>query len=413
MFRIFLIASMLCFMAGPLLGQERFLSVQSADSLAGKPRFSSSLGVNMKLNGYLDLFGGLQDSETFNVGSINVFGHDDSKSLKVDMYQTQIKWATDLMLPDGRMIQALVETDFWAGEGALRLRRAFVETTHWQVGQNWNNFGDEVLWPNIMEWEGPPSGVWQRTPHVKYKNTFRNPALVYELSLEAPINELDHFEEVQPFLEEANQYIPDFTAAFKARQSWGHIRLASVWRSIRYRLDSEDGSFLGYGFSLSGIHRNDISKNNFQFQLVGGQGITAYMTSITGQGYDGFPSEDGTVKATPVFGGWTSYEYFFTPKFHANMVLGYTRFFTKNSDRYFLFPEEDISELYLEGDVYHMHYYGIFNIMYEPYERMTIGLEMDYGAKRLSADGLVNGNFIDQSKTRDAMRISFGFMFYY
>jgi len=50
--------------------------------------------------------------------------------------------------------------------------------------------------------------------------------------------------------------------------------------------------------------------------------------------------------------------------------------------------------------------------MYEPFERMTIGLELDYGGKDIRLDGIANNEVIDISKSRDAMRISFGFMFY-
>jgi len=50
--------------------------------------------------------------------------------------------------------------------------------------------------------------------------------------------------------------------------------------------------------------------------------------------------------------------------------------------------------------------------MYEPFERMTIGLELDYGVKDLEINGYINDIYIDDNQNRDAMRISFGFMFY-
>ena len=69
-------------------------------------------------------------------------------------------------------------------------------------------------------------------------------------------------------------------------------------------------------------------------------------------------------------------------------------------------------EFVVQGDFFNTHYYGIFNLMYEPFERMTIGLELDYGVKNILLDGYINGDFSDIEKSRDAMRISFGFMFY-
>ena len=81
-------------------------------------------------------------------------------------------------------------------------------------------------------------------------------------------------------------------------------------------------------------------------------------------------------------------------------------------ERYILANDLVPEDAVYRGDYHYRHTYGIINLMYEPYERVTLGLELDYGAKNLDAKGSVNDIFIDDSKNRDAMRISFGFMFY-
>ena len=390
---------------------DRFLTVRSKDSINDKPRLKGAFGINMKLNGYYDVFGGLQESETFNVGSINVFGTDDSPSFKMDLHQTQIFIQGDYVTKKGEKIKAVVEFDFWGGSGHMRLRKAYVETNHWQIGQNWNNFGDEDIWPNVMEWEGPPSGVWARSPHIKYFNTFKNEKWEYSFSLEAPVVDYIALGSIEPLVEEAHQVAPDFTAGLKYNKDWGHLRLSSILRNVRYTLDGETNDFLGYGFTVSGIYKTK-NKNNLQYQLVAGKGINAYLTSITGLGYDGFPTIDGDFEATPSYGGWVSYEYFFSPKFHSNVVLGFTEYSFDNMERFILVDDLPDDTLVLDGDYSSEHYYGIFNLMYEPFERMTIGLELDYGIKKTEYEGLANGVFIDDKESRDAMRISFGFMFY-
>lgn len=393
------------------LGQERLFTVRSKDSINGRPVLQSSLGANIKLNGYYDFFGGLQGNETFNVGMIDVFGTDDSPSFNMDLYQTQLKFEGTYFEKNGERVYAIVEADFWGGNGRFRLRKAYVESRHWQIGQNWNNFGDEMIWPNIMEWEGPPSGIWARTPHVKYSNTFRNEVWIYELSLEAPINNYISFEEFGLNVDEANQVTPDLTLAFKRVFSWGHLRLSSIARNIRYRLDGEIDNFFGYGFSLTGLHVSP-KRNMLQFQLVAGEGITAYMTSIAGQGYDGYQSIDNGFTPTPAAGGWASYEYYLTSKLHANAVLGFTRYNFKNIKEFTLIGDEDIEERVIQGDFVNSHFYGILNLMYDPFPRMTIGVEIDYGWKNIDFDGFVDNVFETGEKRRDAMRMSFGFMFY-
>ncbi|WP_066219438.1 hypothetical protein [Formosa haliotis] len=407
-----LLLTTICFCIGLFaFAQDPFLTIASKDSIDGIPKLKSSLGVNMKLNGYFDIFGGLQDNDTFNVGYINVFGTDDTKSLSIDMYQTQIKLQSTYIMKNGRMLTAVVESDFWGGNGRIRLRKAYVETEHWQIGQTWNNFGDEDIWPNIMEWEGPPSGVWVRNPHVKYSNTFRNPDFIYQVSLEAPVADYESFLEFKPLVEEVPQVTPDVTAALKYNRDWGHLRVSSIFRNIRYKLEGEIDNFIGYGFTVSGIYKSERN-NNVQFQFIGGKGITAYMTTIGGRGYDGYAATNSEFTATPAFGGWASYEYYITKKLHANAVLGYTNFKLKDVSRVLVTDvNTDLDDVYLNGNVDHLQYYGLFNFMYDAYERMTVGLELDYGVKTLAIDGLANDLYLSNDKSRDAMRISFGFMY--
>lgn len=394
-----------------LLSQDRYLTVSSKDSINGLPKIKGSVGANLKLNGFYDVFGGLQESETFNVGMIDVFGTDDSGSFHMDLYQTQIKLEAAYIEKGGEMVYSLVEFDFWGGNGRMRLRRAFVESRHWQIGQNWNNFGDEAIWPNIMEWEGPPSGIWLRSPHIKYSNNFKRKNWVYEISIEAPITNYISLQEIDLEVEEAYQVTPDLTFAVKNSYNWGHIRLSSILRNVRYKQNDQIDNFLGYGLAFSGIYATE-RKNNLQFQLVGGKGITAYMTSISGLGYDGYTNIDDQFVSTPAYGGWISYEYFFTPRLHSNIVFGSTIYGFNDVKDFVLKGDEDMEENIVQGDFDNFHYYGILNMMYEPFPRMTIGLELDYGAKDINFSGMINGGFVEDNKARDAMRISFGFMFY-
>ena len=390
--------------------QDRILTFSSKDSVGEVPKYKGSFGANIKLNGYYDVFGGLQDSETFNIGKINVFGDDDSGSFKMDMYQTQMKFESTIVTENGESIYAIVEWDFWGGNGVMRLRKAYVEFDHWQIGQGWASFGDEALWPNIMEWEGPPSGVWVRSPHIKYFNSFGNPNWRYIIALDAPQSDYDRYGEIEPLLGEAHQTVPDVILGMKHEKDWGHLRMATIYRSINYEYNGEKDSFFGYGLSFSGMLKKD--QNNFQFQGTVGKGIASYITSIGGFGYDGFPTISDGLEATPSYGGWASYEHFWTPKIHTNFVFGYTRFYSDDVARFLLVDDgNDIT--FVDGYVNHVHNYGIVNIMYDHFKRMTYGLELDYGTKKLDLNGLVNGTQIDESKSRDAMRISFGFMFYF
>lgn len=407
-----IITALLILLSFSCFGQDRFLTVTSKDSINGQPKFKSSFGANIKLNGYYDVFGGLQDSETFNIGKIKVFGNDDSGSFKMDMYQTQLKFESTIITEEGDNIYAVVEFDFWGGNGQMRLRKAYVEFDHWQIGQGWASFGDEALWPNILEWEGPPSGVWVRSPHIKYFNKIGNdPDWRYIIALDAPITDYNKYDEIEPLIGNAHQTTPDLIIGVKHEKKWGHLRMSTIYRNINYEYNDVKSSFFGYGLSFSG--RLVKERNSFQFQGTAGKGITSYITSIAGFGYDGFPTVQGELDATPSFGGWMAYEHFWTKKLHTNFVFGYTRFFTNDIARLLITGIEDNPIVLAEGDVNHVHNYGIVNIMYDHFDRMTYGLELDYGTKKLDIDGVANGVNVDTVQARNAMRISFGLMFYF
>ena len=101
-----------------------------------------------------------------------------------------------------------------------------------------------------------------------------------------------------------------------------------------------------------------------------------------------------------------------TPRLHANAVLGFTRYNFKDAKEFTLRLEDDVEERVIQGDFINSHFYGILNLMYDPFPRMTIGVEIDYGWKNIDFEGFVDNVFETGEKRRDAMRMSFGFMFY-
>lgn len=181
-------------------------------------------------------------------------------------------------------------------------------------------------------------------------------------------------------------------------------------RKVNYLKDDNIDTFLGYGINITGYHKTP-KNNNFQFMMIAGKGITAYMTGLAGLGYDGYPNNNDSFEATPAYVGWASYEYYLTKKLHSNFVLGYTNYDFNNLEAFVVNLEDDQEILVIQGDFNTNYYYGILNLMYDPHHRMTFGVELNYGVKSIEINGLVNNEFISKIQNRDALRISFGFMF--
>ena len=395
--------------------QERLLKVSSKDSIGGEPRITAWLGVNMKLNGYYNIKGGLQNYDTFNVGKIDVYGNDNRQSLGVDLYQTQIRMDATYNHPEIGQIRAHTSWDFWGGNGHMRLRKAYVMTEHWQVGQDWENFGDQNIWPNVLDFDGPPSGIWARVPFVKYFNSFADNKWHYEIALQASMVNHGEFPNVISPIEHTYQNLPDGVLAIKRKGDWGHVRLSTVYRGINYLENSEQKKIFGYGASLSGMF-GGFGERNFQFQLATGKGISAYIVSFGGSNYDAYPHQDKGFETTPSIGGWGSYEHYFTKTIHLNLVYGFTKFELNDIADFAIKDATNKEIAILDGNASNFHHYFLTNIMWDPYPNFSIGVEFDYGIKSVKYSGNAVGDSgltvpLDEDQSRDASRVSFGFLY--
>ncbi len=376
---------------------------------------SAWFGANMKMNGYYNIKGGLQDYSTFRLDDIDVFGSDNRQNLAVDLYQTQIRLSTTYQHPDLGPISTMVEWDFDGGGGQMRLRKAYVKLQHWQIGQDWENFGNQDIWPNVLDFDGPPSGIWARVPFVKYFNQLRNPDWQWEVALQAPIVDYKEFADLAPTISYNYPKYPEFVAALRYNYHIGHVRLSAILRDISFKEDDHAKDMLGYGVSASGIV-GDFGQSNFQFQYAIGKGIATYLVALGGSGYDAYPSTDG-FKSSMTQGGWMSYEYYLNHKVHFNAVWGLTHLKMDRIAEFSVLPNLNNDEIttVTEGNATVFHNYIIFNALWDPYPNFTLGVEFDFGTKRLKTDGTLendSGNTpFKTNNARNASRVSFGFMY--
>ncbi len=389
---------------------EPHFKLVSDELVNGRPKYDYFLYVKAKLNGVYDMSGGLQDQETFNVGRIDVWGTDDSNRFWMDMHQSQIRLRGQNETAGGPVIGYL-EGDFWGGSKGFRLRHLWIEYKFIHFGQDWSFFGDKEIWPNVFDWDGPPSGVWRREPELRFMFK-RDSGWQWEFGIANPGAELTFNTDIDDAVEPANQSAPDFIGAINKTTSFGHIRLTGIYRNLKYKTSGVDESVAGYGATFSGyIGTGKDGKNPIQFQLVGGQGIATYLVSFSGLNYDAAPDGNGNMKAIPTYGGWASYEHWFSDKWHGNLVVGWEDFQTHQIEYYEIpgagFEAED-SEITLD------HSYALVNLMYDWLPNLSLGLEYNWGNKDTLHVGNITtdeGAVTRLEKDRDATRISFGLFF--
>lgn len=126
--------------------------------------------------------------------------------------------------------------------------------------------------------------------------------------MDASITDYNKYDEIKPLIGNAHQTTLNVVLGVKHEKKWVHLRMSTMFRNINDEYDSAKSSFFGYVFSFSGPLLK--GKNSFQFQGTAGKGITSYITSIAGFGYDGFPTVNNELDATPSYGGWMAYEHF-------------------------------------------------------------------------------------------------------
>ncbi len=394
--------------------------ITSKDTVNGKPLYDYFLLVKAKLNGAYDINGGMYE-ETFNAGKIPVWSEGDERRFWMDMHQTQIRFRGQSETEHGTYT-AYLEGDFWGGNKHFRLRHAWFEYKFadlgngWSfvghLGQDWSFFGDKEIWPNVMEWDGPSSGVWRREPELRF--WFANPnGLQLEFGVAQPGAELYFSNNIDPTLQEAKQPLPDFIGAVNQKFSFGHLRLTGIYRNLTYKNSEGKQSLPGFGGTFSGyIRTNSKTENPIQFQFVGGQGIATYIVSFSGMNYDAVPDAVGDMKTVQAVGGWTSYEHWFSKKWHANIVLGYTEF---NSNEINQFTIDGPGYLALNATATTKVKYFLLNLMWDPIPSVVLGIEWNFGQKTDVYEGNIvtsPTSVVDRlEKSKNANRISFGAFF--
>ena len=389
---------------------EPHFRLKSDEIVNGRPKYDYFMYIKAKLNGIYDIEGGLQDQETFNIGRIDVWGTDDSNRFWMDMHQSQIRFRGQNETKYGPVIGYL-EGDFWGGSKGFRLRHLWVEYKFIHFGQDWTFFGDKEIWPNVFDWDGPPSGVWRREPELRF--IFKGKSdWQYEFGIGNPGAELTFNTDIDDQVEPANQSMPDVIGAINKKTKSGHFRLTAIYRSLKYKTSGVEDSVAGYGATFSGyIGTGKDKKNPVQFQLVAGQGIATYLVSFSGLNYDAAPDGNGNMEAIPTYGGWASYEHWFSKKWHGNVVAGYEDFQTHTINSYEI-PGPDYQAE--NSEVKATHYYGLVNVMWDWLPNLVLGLEYNWGKKDTIHQGLIDtGDEIITrlEQGRGAQRVSFGVFF--
>jgi hypothetical protein len=299
-------------------------------------------------------------------------------------------------------LKTRIEVDFFNGNtsGAfgsfpIRLRFAWADFGPFLVGQAASVFMDYDVFPNVLDYQGPPGMVLMRQPIFALQLPIGEKGQ-FAIGVEQPYSDIQWFENgtwivnpgsgiiTTPGVGRNVQDVPDFTANVRYRGDYGHVQAAGILRKLTFQPGPGEGAFdtLGYGFNLtgsfhpwaaltgtprSGDEATPLSKSRFLGQFAAGRGISRYYNDENGLGLDATFDPVNGFRALPSYGWFIAYE----------------QWWAKRLASVFTFSQDAV-ELTdtLPGSTYQRAEYVAANLIWLPIDRMGVGLEYTYGFRK-------------------------------
>jgi hypothetical protein len=282
-----------------------------------------------------------------------------------------------------------------AGQTTFRLRHAYAELGHFGVGQYWSPFMDIDVFPNTVEYWGPPGMVFFRNVQIRWMPIIGDTRLTFALERPgASADQGEYSDRIELSGVKGRFPLPDFSAEYRYAGSFGYVELAGMLRYISWEDFVEDSYELGdktMGWGLNLSSNLKFSKSLVgRFQAVYGEGIQNYMNDAP---------EDIGIKENfsdprkpilgvplPLFGLVAFLDNKWNDKFTSS--AGYSLISITNSDGQ-------------SPSAFKKGHYALANLMYYPAENAMMGIELQYGTRE---------NFNDGWKT-DILKMQFSFKY--
>lgn len=262
-----------------------------------------------------------------------------------------------------------------AGQTTIRLRHAYAELGKFGAGQYWSPFMDIDVFPNTLEYWGPGGMVFFRNVQFRYMPIQGETKLTFALERPgAAADEGKYIDRIELDNVKPHFSLPDLSAEYRIGRKWGYVELAGILRKIEW-IDQGgspydlSGNALGWGLNLSTNIK--LGKSTvFRGQVVYGEGIQNYMNDgpadIGIKNNFNNPTKPILGVALPVTGIVAFLDHNWNSKFSSS--IGYSLIDVTHFDG-------AAADAFKKGD------YAVVNLLYNPVERVMMGLELQYGKR--------------------------------
>lgn len=270
-----------------------------------------------------------------------------------------------------------------AGKTTLRLRHAYGEWGQLLAGQTHSLFMDIDVFPNLIDYWGPPGMVFLRDPQIRW-TAYRTTTDSIAVALEKPGNDIDPgnirlVEGWDGAIINPDQKVPDLTGQYRHDDTWGHYQVSAILRRVGYEYSLageplQKGSQTGWGVNLAAVIKT-IGKDVVLLQVVHGDGIASYMND---GGMDAAPTAAaplGTVsvsgEAVPLTGVVAYYDHYWNNLFSSSIGYSFTQVANTNLQN---------------TTAFHKGQYASTNLLWYPADKVMVGVEIMWG-KLTNNDG--------------------------
>jgi hypothetical protein len=368
--------------------------------VATETRQAEERGEQTEPSTSLDVYGFVMLDSGYNFGVINPnwfdvvrptqlpsfageFGPNGNTFFGVRQTRFGVKSSTNTPLGDLKTIFEfeLFGTGVDAGQTTFRLRQAYGELGQFGAGQTWSAFMDIDVFPNSLEYWGPPGMVFFRNVQFRWMPVRGASNIV--IALERPGASADggtyadHLD-----LQNVNPQFkwPDLSGHARLAREWGYVQVGAIVRKIAW-VDANpvqpnlSGTAIGWGVNVSS-NLNFTKKDVGKFSVVYGDAIENYMNDapvdIAAQTNFSNPLQPIKGVPVPVLGIVSFLDHTWSDRFSSS--IGYSLVNIQNTN----------GQL---PSAFHQGQYALANLLYHPVKKVTIGGEFQFGRRLNFTDG--------------------------
>jgi len=302
-------------------------------------------------------------------------------------------------------VKTRIEMDFFNGNksGAfgsfpLRLRFAWVDFGPFLIGQAASLFMDYSVFPNVLDYEGPPGMVLVRQP-IAAVRLYESDTFRMIVGAEQPYSDIQWFDGAgfvvnpgtgiitTPNTARNVQDLPDFTGNVRWTGLYGHTQISGIARELTFQnaANVQESEF-GYGINATGTwhpwahlhgcemcddYKTPMEKSRFLYQYAAGHGINRYIQDVNGLGLDATFDPVNGFQTISSNGWFMAYEQWWADNWASVITYGETH---------------STLPATLPTNTYQGATYGSANLIWFPVDRMGVGVEYLYGT-RVNLDG--------------------------